>query len=299
MTNQERADYIEPKIAAALALLDSAVQQYKPKMVVGLMSGGDDSIPACYVASLHPQFSGILHVNTGIGIEATREHVRKVCAERKWRLWEYKASENVNAKGEPDPMSYERLVLGYGFPGGFGHGLMYSRLKERQLRRFERDHGAKAINGRRVLYVSGMRKQESRKRSRHPTWIQCGGRFVFCAAIFDWDREDCGIGREYAGLPRNPVSEKIGKSGECLCGAFAHPGELDEIGFWYPETAAYIRDLEQRVRANGFPWGWEDNGPPGWWRSMRKGQCDFFADADSVPVEMQHLCHSCNKQAQP
>lgn len=114
MTPQERADYIEPKIAAALALLDTAVKQYKPKMVVGLMSGGDDSIPACYVASLHPAFSGILHVNTGIGIEATREHVRKVCAERKWKLWEYKALENVNARGESDPQSYEEYVLKHG-----------------------------------------------------------------------------------------------------------------------------------------------------------------------------------------
>lgn len=290
------ADYIEPKIAEAMALLDAAVKEFKPKMVVGLMSGGDDSIPACYVASLHPAFSGILHVNTGIGIEATREHVRWVCANRKWRLWEYKALENVNAKGDPDPMSYDNLVIGYGFPGAFGHQLMYSRLKERQLRRFERDMGALPQNGERILYVSGIRREESARRKNRDV-MRGYGRHAFVCPLIHWGREDCGYARLYAKIPRNPVSEKIGKSGECLCGAFAHPGELAEIAYWFPEDAQRIRDLEKRVRDAGFPWGWEDKGPPEWWKQMRVGQCDFLADGDAIPVEMQHLCHSCNKQA--
>lgn len=148
MTEQERADYIEPKIAAALALLDSAVRQYKPKMVVGLMSGGDDSIPACYVASLHPQFSGILHVNTGIGIEATREHVRKICAEGGWRLWEYEAGD-----------VYERFVERLGFPSPSMHGQMYHLLKKDQIMRFERDHGLRGDAGKLVVYAAGRRRQ--------------------------------------------------------------------------------------------------------------------------------------------
>lgn len=40
-------------------------------------------------------------------------------------------------------------------------------------------------------------------------------------------------------------------SGECLCGAFAKPGELDEIGYWFPETKAEIEALEIEVRAAG------------------------------------------------
>jgi 3'-phosphoadenosine 5'-phosphosulfate sulfotransferase (PAPS reductase)/FAD synthetase len=299
MNTQERAAYIEPKIRTALALLNSAVKQYKPKMVVGLMSGGDDSIPACYVASLHPQFSGILHVNTGIGIEATREHVRKVCAERGWKLWEYKASEDCKADGTPAPKNYDEIVLKYGFPGPSDHSSMYRRLKLRQIERFERDMviGGRGAGKTCILYVSGMRRQESNRRGRN--FISGGDIFqdkrrVWCSVIHDWNREDCGHAREHAGIPRNPVSERLGKSGECLCGAFAKPGDLGEIAFWYPETAERIRSLEAKARANGFPWGWEESAPA-WWKAMKKGQCDFLAEI--VPPEMQHLCHSCNKQA--
>lgn len=117
---------------------------------------------------------------------------------------------------------------------------------------------------------------------------------VYCDVIHEWSHEDCGHAREFAGIPRNPVSERLGKSGECLCGAYAKPGDLAEIEFWYPETAARIRSLETKAHAAGFPWGWEESAPD-WFVSMRKGQCDFLAD--NVPPEMQHLCHSCNKQA--
>jgi len=59
-------------------------------------------------------------------------------------------------------------------------------------------------------------------------------------------------------VPRSPVADKIHKSGECLCGAFARPDELKEIEFWYPETAAYIKSMEAEALAMGkkFPyWG--------------------------------------------
>jgi hypothetical protein len=64
-------------------------------------------------------------------------------------------------------------------------------------------------------------------------------------------------------LPLNEVTEHIHMSGECLCGAYAKPGELDEIGFFYPETAAKLRALEQEAVAAGIPacrWGQK---PPG------------------------------------
>ena len=38
---------------------------------------------------------------------------------------------------------------------------------------------------------------------------------------------------------------------ECCCGAFAKPGELDEIRFWFPDFAAEIDALETEVTAAG------------------------------------------------
>ena len=85
-----------------------------------------------------------------------------------------------------------------------------------------------------------------------------------------WDFTKIGV-TEYVrdhGLARNPVSDALHMSGECLCGAFAHPGELDTLALWYPAVAAEIRALEGEVAAAGFPWGWE-HGPP---RGYRKEQ---------------------------
>ena len=70
---------------------------------------------------------------------------------------------------------------------------------------------------------------------------------------------------------RNEVADTLHRSKDCLCGAFAAKGELEEICFWYPQEGAYLIDLQRRVMAAGFPWRWEE-GPPKWWNEKKKGQ---------------------------
>lgn len=56
----------------------------------------------------------------------------------------------------------------------------------------------------------------------------------------------------------NEVTDFLHMSGECLCGAYAHPGELQEIEMWYPAVAAEIRALEKEAAERGIPqctWG--------------------------------------------
>lgn len=285
---------IETKISVALCELNTAIETHRPKMVVGLMSGGNDSLPACYLASLASRFDGILHVNTGIGIEETRQFVRRTCADRGWKLWEYKAEENVRADGTPDPQIYEDIVLKYGFPGAFGHQMMYSQLKERQLRRFKRDHGisGKGRTKHRVMFVSGVRINESKRRSRtvRKELLQITPSELWAAPIREWSKDDLRECREYAGLKQNPVSFDIHKSGECLCGAFAKKGELAELKFFYPEAAARIEKLQERVKAAGFSWGWEEQPP-------RKAL--QMVDEDGTIISRQMLCVKCNEQPTP
>jgi hypothetical protein len=72
-----------------------------------------------------------------------------------------------------------------------------------------------------------------------------------------WTKLDMTTYRLMQGdVPVNPVSEMLHMSGECLCGAFAKPNELDEIRMWLPDVAAEIETLEQEVRAAGHkePW---------------------------------------------
>lgn len=281
---------MKDKISLAVSRLNSAIEIYKPRAVFGLFSGGHDSFSSCYIASLASMFSGVVHINTGIGIEETRNFVRRTCSNRNWKLLEYNAKENTNAKGEPDPQDYEAIVLKAGFPGPFAHRFMYARLKQRQIQKLERDFSA--TRDCRILLVSGCRKEESDRRMGTTLEVQLEERRIWVAPIHDWTKLDTSRLLEHANQERNPIVDLIHKSGECLCGAFAKKGELEELKLWPQTRPTYDRiiELQKKVRAAGFPWGWED-APPEWFQEKKTGQT-FLMDYDTE--EPQHLCWSCN-----
>lgn len=264
-----------------IELIDKAVEMFNPTHVFGLFSGGHDSLCATHVAAQHPRFTAAAHINTGIGVPQTREFVRQTCKDQGWELSEYKATD----LGQ----NYKDLVLEFGFPGPFHHRKMFNRLKERCIRQLIRDHKKKHRD--KIMLISGCRSQESERRMGTTQPIQEDGVKIWCAVIHDWSKKDCNKYIEEQGLPQNPVVLKINKSGECLCGAFARKGELDQLIEHYPEVAEKIRRLEEEVQAAGFPWGWED-GPPDWWKNKDNRQLLFDEMTDPPP-----LCWSCPKSA--
>jgi 3'-phosphoadenosine 5'-phosphosulfate sulfotransferase (PAPS reductase)/FAD synthetase len=288
---------LDEKLAKAQAMIEHAIKKYSPKRIFALFSGGHDSgsVTDFTAAALGSDLDGVVHINTGIGIEETRQYVRETCERRCWNLCEYKATENTKADGTPDPMIYEDIVMSHGFPGAFGHGMMYTRLKERQLRRLARDHNATSAEP--IMLISGCRKEESIRRMGTVKGIDKTGRFLWVNPFEDMTALDCSEYMARVEMPRNPVKDLIHMSGECLCGAYAHPGELAEIELWYPDTAAEIRRIERKVREAGFPWGWEEQPPP-WWKKRKQaakaGQQDAFEE--EAIAEIQYLCVSCTKR---
>lgn len=288
---------IECKIQIALERITSAIEVFQPKLVVGLFSGGHDSLSANLVASKASRFSGCLHVNTGIGIPATREFVRATCERQGWKLWEYKATENTYADGTPDPMDYDDLVRRFGFPGPDAHRYMYIKLKQRSIERFLRDVGARTDFP--VLFISGARSEESERRMGNTdTKPSNRGRSVWVNAIHDWTKADTNSFIDRLHVERNLVVDLIHKSGECLCGAYAKPGELNELGQWPQTRPAYDRicALQEEVMKR-FPWTWEE-APPGWWNEKNNGQT-FLLDYDDPDAWDQPLCHRCNLVSKP
>ena len=247
-------DYLASSVQAAHAIIDEAIRLYQPVAVVGLFSGGHDSLTACHVAAQHPAFTGCLHIGTGIGIPETEQFVVSTCERERWDLGIYRAVENTRADGTPDPQVWEDMVREYGFPGPGMHWKMYNRLKERPLRMFVRE--VKKRRSDKVLLISGCRSDESVRRMGNVEPIQKDGARIWCAVIHDWTKEDCNRYLAANAIQRNPVVDRLCKSGECLCGAFAKRGELTELAAEYPEVAARIRALEAEV-ADRFPWGWE------------------------------------------
>lgn len=245
------------RVATAREIMDAAIDEHSPSHVFGMFSGGHDSLCACHVASLHPRFDGCVHINTGIGIEQTREFVRATCQDHGWPLKEYHP-----------PVSYREIVLKHGFPGPASHWVMYARLKERCIRQLIREH--KTRHRDRILLVTGVRRAESTRRMGYVQPVNRIGAQVWVAPIIDWSNDDKTAHIAEHKLPENPVVKLLCMSGECLCGAFARPGEIKELELWFPEVAERIHALEREANAARVPavWGtapavnWESLGQP-------------------------------------
>lgn len=238
------------RIARSMKMIDDAIEKFKPARILGLFSGGHDSTTAVHVAARHPQFSYAIHVNTGIGVPETRKFVRETAARMNWHLREYLATDCGQ--------DYRQMVKEHGFPGPGKHSMMYIRLKERALRVALRE--AKLLYPLRtnILFISGVRQHESVRRMGYDEPVTKDGSKIWVNIIHDWSKADCNRYLENAKILRSPVVDKIHKSGECLCGAYASPGEAEELEFWYPEFMAEIRSMEINpdVPAERRVWGW-------------------------------------------
>ena len=221
----------------------------------------------------------MLHLNTGIGIEQTRDFVRDTTKSWGVELREYKASEYIQADGKPAPQKYSEMVMEYGFPGPAMHTKMYIRLKERPLRKAIRDLDRDRKD--KTLLVTGVRSEESIRRTAHVEPVQIWeGTKIWAAPIWDFTKNDVEDYIDEYGLERNLVVANMHMSGECLCGAFAKPDEIEEIRFWYPETAAYIERLQDEAETAGVPAVWGVSPP-------KKAKVEEPSVAEGL------LCSSC------
>ncbi len=237
-------------MADARRIITAAIAEHDPSHIFAMFSGGNDSVCAAHVLASHGPFTAAVHIHTGIGIRETRRHAYEMAQRFGWpfRVYRPRAGDR-----------YQRWVLQHGFPGPFGHRFAYIRLKERSIRRLLRDHND---GGRKVLLVTGVREQESRRRMGAIDEIAVEGRRVWVAPIVHWSGADKERYMIEHGIPGNPVTAKLCMSGECLCGAFASPGELEEIRFWYPKVAQEIDRLAEKCRAAGVHAKWGTRPPP-------------------------------------
>lgn len=265
-------------LASALAVIDRA-QATAFGAMLPLFSGGHDSTAACHVASKHKKFRGaVYHIDTGIGSKRTRAHVEATAKELGWVLKVLKSSS-----------TFEEYVRHNGFPGPGGHRFIYARLKERCVRQMTKRRG-------RVALVTGARVGESVRRMGTTIPIRVGEvegaragkpkrvnrNRVWVAPCHDWTSEEQAAYMEEHDLPRNPVKIALGMSGECFCGAFAAPGELERIRHHCPDVADEIDRLADVARECGKhdKWGTRPDGS--------KGE----QAAESGP-----LCSSCDLRA--
>ena len=243
-------------------------------VMMPLFSGGHDSLCACHVASQHKKFTGsVHHIDTGIGAKYTRAFVDRVCQKYGWTLHVYKS-----------PSTYEQYVAHNGFPGPGSHRYVYARLKERCVRMICKSKMPR-------LLISGCRSLESARRMGYVQPVQVGEKNqktgeltsrkrIWTAPCHDWSKAEQEHYMDEMGLPVNRLKVALGMSGECFCGAYAKPFEIDAIREHAPEVAAEIERLTVVAKASGKPCIW--------------GQAPSRTAAEPAPGP---LCHSCVKSA--
>lgn len=257
----------------ALEVIDRATRQHAPVATFALFSGGHDSLTSTSLAARQPSFTSVVHINTGIGIEETREFVRETCREQGWPLVELHSESR-----------YEDLVLKRGgFPQGpKSHSSMYWYLKQKPLDGLIRT--TKRKRGDNVALVTGIRVQESVRRMGAGISVpirrddHCR---VWINPILDWSAVDCGRYMEDYGLRRNPVVDLLHRSGECLCGALAREEEIHEIDAWFPVAGQRIHALEAEARSCGL-------------KQTKWASRKAWGDSEQITLPM---CASCEVQA--
>jgi 3'-phosphoadenosine 5'-phosphosulfate sulfotransferase (PAPS reductase)/FAD synthetase len=247
-------------------ILRDATAEHQPVASFAMFSGGHDSLCSVHLAMNSGMADAVVHINTGIGVEETREFVRETCNEHHWPLIE------MHPAGK---MNYRDIVRKFGFPGPGFHMVPYRWLKERSVDKLVRD--SKYETHDRVMLITGVRSSESSRRMGHVQPVVRKGAKVWVAPIIEWDTKDKEAYISEQSLRRNQVADILCMSGECLCGAFARPGELAWIRKWYPRAAAQIDELAVEAKDLGV---WDTWGVP---------------HTPRVPKEQMELplCYSC------
>lgn len=277
MVRQSDKVSLQDKISEAFSIMDAGIEQHITSQgkelaaICVLFSGGKDSTVLAHLFKSKADFA--VHINTTIGIEKTRQFVRDTC--KSWKL-------PLIERKPPQGSTYEELVIDQGFPGPGHHWKMYQRLKERALRIVRRE--LVTSRSERVVFLAGRRRSESKRRMNVPE-MEREGSVVWISPIVNWTAMDLSDYRAAnPDCPSNPVSDLIHMSGECLCGAFASPGERKEIGFWFPEVERELARLESLVTDVGS-------------HPTKKCRWGWGAGTSAKKSKSGHLCSSCDAKA--
>lgn len=245
-----RSEALIKKESDFTRILNIGIERFKPKILLVGFTGGSDSLTILHLMIKSGLPFRPFFCNTGIGIKEQWQFVRDYSSKMGLELIEQ----------TPVYKTYKQMILANGFPGASSHIFMYSNLKEKSMKyindAFDKD----------AMFITGVRISESERRKINiSSEVQYHPKqgIKWCNPIMNWDDDDKEEFLDINGIERSPVSELIGFSGECLCGAYAKPKELEKIKMYFPETAEEIESLEKTLKQIGFTWGWNDQPPKG------------------------------------
>ena len=261
-------------------VIKKAITDFKPKAIVLMFSGGDDSLTAYHVSKeLGVKIDYVMHGHTGTGIKETFDFVKKETERNDDRFL------LADAK-----YSYIDYILRKGF---FGKGIdahiyAYHILKIMHFRKAISHSLRKRKRNFPILLINGARRKESENRMKtmvNPYKIDPNSKNnIWVNVINEWEKHDCIDYLEGNTIKRNEVSKNLCRSGECMCGTMQSNGDRNEASFFYPEWGKWLNGLEKEV-IKKFPWKWGESINRRHYQEM-KGQTNMFSD-------FQPMCTGC------
>lgn len=206
--------------------------------LIPLLSGGKDSMTVTHHAftRFKKYCKPPVFINTSVSVLATRHFVLNEQKKHGWGL----------------QMLYPRItfkeyVIDYanGFPSKGNHRFVMGYLKYWPMKKwFQTLLG----EGLKPIYVSGVRKRESKRRTKnYATPFVKDGRMEFVASAFDLHNVDVWDYVKNNNLERAPAYEILGYGGDCLCGSFAEKEELKLLEQFYKKEFANIKWIESLI----------------------------------------------------
>lgn len=269
------------QVEAACSIFADAERRFEPYAKVVMFSGGDDSLVAYHVAREIADLDFVLHIRTGTGITDTLEFVQDEVDRNGDRLVIADAGD-----------AYEKYVLRKGFfgRGRTAHNYAYHILKAQPFRTAISKQIRHGKRGRNVLLINGARKNESDNRT-----VKLNGPYnrdtstksnIWTSILYTWSKQDCLDFLASRGIERNPVSQAMHRSGECMCGTMQSHEDRRLAAALYPEWGEWLDDLEQQAFERGFTWGWGE--------ATTKESPAFLRAAG----QMEFMCMSCSALAE-
>jgi len=206
-------------------------------------SGGRDSALACYIAHYVAKMRNwgfkLVFINTTIAIPDTIEYVHKYA---KWL--------NVELIELKPKHTYEELVVKYSYPLLWHNRWCYYELKRKPTIEYLERNYRKGD-----LVVMGIRGSESLFRLINYDKVfmeRCYGNLCVKAWYPILHLTDIEVNQliKKFNMPINPVWNKVGISGDCLCLAGTPESKLIRIAIHYPSVMKKLIEIDKKVQLN-------------------------------------------------
>jgi 3'-phosphoadenosine 5'-phosphosulfate sulfotransferase (PAPS reductase)/FAD synthetase len=237
--------------ADADEVIRNAREEHSPIASYCLFSGGNDSKVLAHRCREH--YETLAFVDTGTALPGVREFVESFAEFLDKPLEVFEAPEGAYRGIVIGRKTQTGYFEGMGFPGPMQHGICFNQLKENGIddliRQAKKGHPRTST----VMLLTGTRRAESARRFRttRAPYRRDGGK-LWVSPLIDWSNARMADYRAEYELPESDVAALIHRSGECNCGAFASPGEREELkSLWPAWFAETIEPLEREARELG------------------------------------------------